>query len=136
MHNLTNPHDDCAKVLETLKSSGLVYHLSETPYSAYVTVRKKYIKENSALQSFRKSVTNDNGHTNQIIVENTKLKDALAQEVAEHDITKLLLKVVRDELAQETEHREHSEHAIRNLEVKNKNQEDEIAKVVKDRDDC
>ena len=46
MYNKTNPHDDCAKVLETLKSSGLVYHLSETPYSAYITVRKKYIKEN------------------------------------------------------------------------------------------
>ena len=132
MHNLASPHVDCANILETLRSSGLVYYLNETPYSAYITVRKKYIKEYSASKGFTKSPTNDTGYTrNQINEENTKLKDALAQEVAEHSKTKLLLIAMKDELAQETDHREHSEHALRKLEFENKKQEDEIAKAVK-----
>ena len=91
MHNLASPHVDCANILETLRSSGLVYYLNETPYSAYITVRKKYIKEYSASKGFTKSPTNDTGHTrNQINEENTQLKDALAQEVAEHNKTRLL----------------------------------------------
>ena len=131
MHNLASPHVDCANILKALRSSGLVYYLNETPFSAYISVRKKYIKEYSASKGFTKSPTNDTGHTrNQITEENTKLKDALAQEVAEHNKTKLLIKAMKDELAQETDHREHSEHALRKLEFENKKQEDEIAKAV------
>ena len=36
-----NPHVTCAKVLDTLKYSGLTYTLNETPYSVYLTVRNK-----------------------------------------------------------------------------------------------
>ena len=45
-----NPHVSCAKVLDTLKYSGLTYTLNETPYSVYLTVRKKYTKEYSPNQ--------------------------------------------------------------------------------------
>ena len=42
---------------------------------------------------------------------------------------------MKNELAQETDHREHSEHALRKLEFENKKQEDEIAKAVKNHAD-
>ena len=42
---IINPHITCAQVLDTLKKSGLTYTLNETPYSVYLTLRKKFIKE-------------------------------------------------------------------------------------------
>ena len=42
---LTNPHDTCAQIINTLRMSGLTYTLNETPYSVYLTLRKKFIKE-------------------------------------------------------------------------------------------
>ena len=42
---LTNPHDTCAQIINTLRISGLTYTLNETPYSVYLTLRKKFIKE-------------------------------------------------------------------------------------------
>ena len=39
-----NPHLVCARVLDTLRVSGLTYSLQETPFSATVVLRKKYIK--------------------------------------------------------------------------------------------
>jgi len=74
-----NPHVTCVKVLDTLKYSGLTYRLNETPYSVYVTVRKKYTKEYSPSQ-----------HTS----EHNKVdyKDTLAQllqeEIDNHNLTR------------------------------------------------
>ena len=39
-----NPHLVCARVLDTLRVSGLTYSLQETPFSATVVLQKKYIK--------------------------------------------------------------------------------------------
>ena len=41
-----SPDFDCGKILYCLKMSRLNYLVKETPYSAYITVRKKFIKEN------------------------------------------------------------------------------------------
>ena len=46
---LTNPHDTCAHIINTLRISGLTYTLNETPYSVYLTLRKKFIKEYTPL---------------------------------------------------------------------------------------
>ena len=43
-------HVTCAQVLDTLRSSGLTYTINETPYSVYLTVRKKYTKDYSPSQ--------------------------------------------------------------------------------------
>ena len=42
----TSPHDTCA-LINALRTSGLTYSLKETPYSVYLTLRKKFIKEYS-----------------------------------------------------------------------------------------
>ena len=47
----TNPHLNCAKLLDNLRVSGLTYILQETPFSAYLSVRKKFTREPSALIS-------------------------------------------------------------------------------------
>ena len=84
---IINPHNTCAKILDTLRSSGLTYTLNETPYSVYLTVRKKYTKEYTPSQ-----------HTNNL--DTDKCKDTLAQllqeEIANHNLT-------RQELAQKDE---------------------------------
>ena len=40
-----SPHLTCAKVLDTMRLSGLTYILTETPYSANLSLKKKFIKE-------------------------------------------------------------------------------------------
>ena len=42
MHTI--PSVTCSKVLDTVRLSGLTYSLTETPYSAYLSIRKKFIK--------------------------------------------------------------------------------------------
>ena len=42
MHTI--PNVTCSKVLDTVRLSGLTYSLTETPYSAYLSIRKKFIK--------------------------------------------------------------------------------------------
>ena len=42
MHTI--PQVTCSKVLDTIRLSGLTYSLTETPYSAYLSIRKKFIK--------------------------------------------------------------------------------------------
>ena len=151
-----NPHITCAKVLDTLKYSGLTYTLNETPYSVYVTVRKKYTKEYSPSQ-----------HTS----EHNKVdcKDTLAQllqeEIANHNLTRQELALkdeqlgravdtnnqnieesrhqhfhqinkinkLTDDLAKEVDEHIQSEHAIRRLEEKVENLESKLEKESKDK---
>ena len=40
----TEARETCSKVLETLKKSQLNFFLQETPYSAFITIRKKFCK--------------------------------------------------------------------------------------------
>ena len=81
---LISAHVTCAQVLDTLKTSGLTYTLNETPYSVYLTVRKKYTKEYTPSQ-----------HTNNLATDNCKdtLTQLLQEEIAHHNRT-------RKELAQ------------------------------------
>ena len=42
---MVNPaHYTCSKLLDAIKSSQLDFLLQETPYSVFLTIRKKYIK--------------------------------------------------------------------------------------------
>ena len=40
----TSPHLTCARVLNTVRLSGITYSLTETPFSAYLCMRKKFTK--------------------------------------------------------------------------------------------
>ena len=46
-----NPHVTCAKLLDSLRSLGLTYKLNETPYSVYLTIRKKFTKDHTTTHS-------------------------------------------------------------------------------------
>ena len=46
----SSPHNACGQILFSLKMSRLNYLVKETPYSAYVTIRKKFIQSHEAIQ--------------------------------------------------------------------------------------
>ena len=148
-----NPHVSCAKVLDTLKYSGLTYTLNETPYSVYLTVRKKYTKEYSPTQHINEHDTVDCKDT---------LAQLLQEEIANHNLTRQEL-VQKDEqlgravdannqnieesrhqhflqvntinqltkdLAQEVDEHTQAEHAIRKLEEKVENLENRLEKEI------
>ena len=130
---LINPHNTCAQVLETLRSSGLTYTLNETPYSVYVTIRKKFTKEFSSTNHVVKP---------QHAKENQSYEDILAKlvdEISSHNLTKHELSQreeelkrlvegknanidtiskLKDELAQEVDEHAQAEQALRKLEEK------------------
>ena len=45
MHRENSAEFACGKILFVLKNSNLNYKLNETPYSAYITVRKKFVRD-------------------------------------------------------------------------------------------
>ena len=84
---LTCPHDTCANIINTLRTSGLTYSLKETPYSVYLTLRKKFIKEHSPqplTHVNRAQVDKTSEYENTI----AKLQEALENELAQHEATK------------------------------------------------
>ena len=46
----SSPHNACGQILFSLKMSRLNYVVKETPFSAYVTIRKKFIQSSVAPQ--------------------------------------------------------------------------------------
>ena len=113
----TSPQLHCANVLDTLRVSGLIYTLKETPYSAYLTLRKRFTKEflSSTDLSHTHAPTlvhtpahapphapaHTSSHTPpqlephhiQLLQTNTYLKQALELELANHANTKYQLSV-------------------------------------------
>ena len=141
----TNPQDTCAQIINTLRTSGLTYSLKETPYSVYLTLRKKFIKEYSPqplTQLHRAPVDKTSEYENTI----SKLQEALENELAQHNVTKhelaqteveaeklvdhinnindkkssnlSMIHSLQKELAQEVDDHAKSEHALKQLEVK------------------
>ena len=45
MFGENSPYYACDQILFSLKMSRLNYLVNETPYSAYITIRKKFIKD-------------------------------------------------------------------------------------------
>ena len=86
-------HVTCAQVLDTLRSSGLTYTINETPYSVYLTVRKKYTKDYSTSQ-FSHDLRNDGGDK----ASNDILAQLLQEEISNHNVTKFELSQREDEL--------------------------------------
>ena len=90
---LVNPHNTCANILNTLRSSGLTYTLNETPYSVYLTVRKKFTKEYSPSQSTQNPSN---------VVDMSKYEDVLTKlhdEISNHILTKRELSEREEELS-------------------------------------
>ena len=143
MHTI--PHVTCSKVLDTVRLSGLTYSLTETPYSAYLSIRKKFTKgfsptTSSSTVSLSSSSTSDSAGTNkfssdtqasetdaanQLIVkeaELSKLKKTYEKLVIEskNELSMLTSSVnkLTQELATEIDDHAESEQAVRKLEEK------------------
>ena len=101
---LINPHTTCANILDTLRSSGLTYTLNETPYSVYLTVRKKFIKEYTHTQSTQNSQATTEQNNN--VVDMSKYEDVLAKlhdEISNHISTKHELSEREEDLSKAVE---------------------------------
>ena len=91
---LINPHISCAQVLDKLRESGLTYTLSETPYSVYLTLRKRFTKDHSSSKSatpsqhFHKHILEVSSEHGDVI---GKLQEALDCETSKHKETKYQL---------------------------------------------
>ena len=83
---LSNPHDTCAQIINTLRISGITYTLNETPYSVYLTLRKKFIKEYIPQPQHNTQEQGDKikEHEDQI----AQLQEALKNEIDQHNATK------------------------------------------------
>ena len=95
---LISAHVTCAQVLDTLKTSGLTYTLNETPYSVYLTVRKKFTKEYTP--SLSTQATNEQNNN---VVDISKYEDILGKlhdEISNHILTKRELSEREEELSQ------------------------------------
>ena len=151
-----NPHVTCAKVLDTLKYSGLTYTLNETPYSVYLTVRKKYTKEYSPSQHtsehnkvdckdtlaqlLKEEIANHNLTRQELALKDEQLGrsvEANNQNIEEsrHQYFNQINKITKltDDLAKEVDEHIQAEHAIRRLKEKVENLESKLEKESKDK---
>ena len=69
----------CSKVLNTIKTSQLDFYLQETPYSAFITIRKKYVK---SFKSDTVNVETENG-IEELKRENENLRNYVKEKTAE-----------------------------------------------------
>ena len=73
-------HSTCANMLDIIRNSQLDFYLQETPYSAFITIRKKYVKsfQQSQYTSITSSVLENLENENKkLVVENQEGKAEL-----------------------------------------------------------
>ena len=93
----TSPHITCSKVLDTVRLSGLTYSLTETPYSTYISIRKKFTKGFSPITpSSTSSVVDTKLFSNDNQAQASEIK------IANHNHTKNQLLVKEAELSKLT----------------------------------
>ena len=83
---LTKPEIACENVLLSLKVSRLTFSVQETPYSCYITIRKKFVKSFQQQQQTEMSpviVIENRGDIEDISKENKELKHSLDEKEAE-----------------------------------------------------
>ena len=154
---LISPHATCAKVLDTIKYSGLTYTLNETPYSVYLTVRKKYTKEYShsehtlkhdtadckdtLVQLLQEEIANHNATKQELALKDEQLGRAvdtnnqnIEESRAQHFRQVNTITKLTDDLAKEVEEHSQAEHALRKLEEKVENLESILDKEINDKE--
>ena len=86
---MMNPYATCAHVLDTLRMSGLAYTLNETPYSVYLTLRKKFTKECASRRPQQVSqVSRECQESSESQAKIFQLQEALKLEISRHEQTK------------------------------------------------
>ena len=70
MNGEKSPEFACGQIMYSLKMSKLNYLVKETPYSVYLTIRKKFVREGTDSPS----VTKENKAKTEVEAENCALK--------------------------------------------------------------
>ena len=158
MHTI--PHVTCSKVLDTVRLSGLTYSLTETPYSAYLSIRKKFTKgfspiTSSSTVSLSSSSTSDSAGANkfsrdtpasetdtakyQLLVKEAELsmlrksyEKLVIESKNEHSKLTSSVNKLTQELASEIDDHAESEQALRRLEEKHETVKMELEKKAKE----
>ena len=111
MTALSGPENACESVLKSLKVSRLTYSVKETPFSAYVSFRKKFASRS---------------HEDNFEVANSlntyQIFDPLTQEIAQLKVKLVKIEQERDNLKYE------NMNILRQLEILNKNSEQKVLK--------
>ena len=81
----SSAHDTCYKVINAIRSSHLDFHLQETPYSVFVTIRKKFIK---TFQHSKCLDVVDSSVIENLKVENENLRTEIIKKKAETESNK------------------------------------------------
>ena len=76
MAGVSSAHYACGQILFSLKNTKLNYVVKETPFSAYITIRKKFLKSATDVQNINDDALSDKYlKLKELEAENSKLKD-------------------------------------------------------------
>ena len=78
----SHANETCEKLLRCIKQSQLDFLLQETPYSAFITVRKRFVKNFNAPSATHGTVESDKV-IEDLRSENEKLRDVISEKDAE-----------------------------------------------------
>ena len=101
-------HESCQDILQLLRSSNLVFFIQESPYSAYITIRKKFRKDatpaailnvnpiNAELEAVKKDMENMTAKYEESVLEAEELNNEVLK-------FKNLVDIVHQKLAKSEE---------------------------------
>ena len=123
-----SPQASCQEVLQLLRSTNLIFLVQESPYSAYVTIRKRFRKD----ASNHSEILDQKAHHLRDVHENDCIKRELGNlKISSEAITKVN-STLKDNLEEATDECEalqnkvtNYEHVLENLHTKLKNAETE-----------
>ena len=102
----------CSRVLNTIKTSQLDFYLQETPYSAFITIRKKYMKDfKHTTEDLSENIEVEN-IIKDLKRENEKLTNYAKEKEVESDSIKNNARILEEKLEKaEKEMLKHFEHS-------------------------
>ena len=92
---LISPQDSCDRILHAIKYSNLTFSLQETPYSVYLTIRKKFLKEAPLKVSNQDKLEHEILRLKDV---NNLLQNDLAEEIDNHSDSQNIIKLLEDKL--------------------------------------
>ena len=93
--HILSPQDSCDKILHVIKYSNLNFAIHETPYSVYLTIRKKFIKEAPMKVLNPDSIEQEFSRLKNAI---SSLTGDLQEEIDNHTESQNLIKILEEKL--------------------------------------
>ena len=108
MTNKLSANSVCNQLLKIVKDSNLNYLVNETPYSAYVTIRKTFVRNSSEVTLAGKDLNQENlakendapqDKFEALIVENNTLRRKLSQLESDNKNINIRLEIAKGQLS-------------------------------------